>query len=209
MTRAERESSATRQFILDSTVELLAERPSDAIRVTDIAARSHVGIPTIYYYFSSRDLLIAEAQVENFRRLFTRRHDHLDAMRDAIERDDQPAWNEAFHHYHVANASPETLDAMWDLVRVLADIRTDPVARRRFVAYHDEALLERVDIVEAAQQRGWLRADIDARAYVAFSGSVVIGRILLDGSAHFAIDPEAMHRLQWSFVGPPPSANPA
>ena len=203
MTRAEREASSTRQFILDSTVELLADHPSDAIRVTDIAARSHVGIPTIYYYFSSRDLLIAEAQVENFRRLFARRHVHLDALRDAIERDDQMAWNEAFHQYHVTNASPETLDVMWDLVRVLADIHSDPVGRRRFVELHDEQLLARVDIVEAAQQRGWLRADIDARAYVALSGTVVIGRILLDGSEHFDIDPEAMHRLQWSFVGPP------
>ncbi len=203
MTRVERGASATRQFILDSTIELLGTRPSDTIRVSDIAAYSHVGIPTIYYYFASRDLLISEAQVENFRRLITRRHAHLDRMRDALDSNDQAAWNAALHDYHVANASPVTFDTMWDLVRVLADIRTNPAARRRFVEIHDGELLARARIVERAQQRGWLRSDVDARAYVALSGTVVIGRILLEGSEHFDIDPEAMHALQWSFIGPP------
>ncbi len=187
---------------MESTVDLLALQPSAEIRVTDIAKRANVGIPTIYYHFSSREVLISEAQVENFRQLMASRHEHMGEMRDAIDGGDQEQFTDAFHRYHLNNASAASIESMWDFVRVLADIRTDHVARRRFVEIHDAELEERVAIYADAQRLGWLNTDIDARAYVAHSGTAVLGRILLEGSEHFSIDPEAMHQMMWGWIGP-------
>ena len=187
---------------MESTVDLLALHPSAEIRVVDIAKRANVGIPTIYYHFSSREVLISEAQVESFRQLMASRHEHMGEMREAIDGRDQAQFTEAFHRYHLNNASAATIEAMWDFVRVLADIRTDHAARHRFVEIHDTELEERVTIVSDAQRLGWLNADIDARAYVAHSGTAVLGRILLEGSEHFSIDPEVMHQMMWGWIGP-------
>ncbi len=202
MARVERNNSTTRTHILNSTIELLATRSSNEIRIVDIAKRANVGIPTIYYHYSSREVLISEAQVENFRRLMANRHKYLSEWRDAIMNGDRERFDESFHAYHLEIASDGTIEAMWEFVRVLADIRTDHNARRRFVEIHDAALEERVSICVDAQRLGWLNPELDARAYVAQSGTAILGRILLEGSEHFSIEPEAVHRLMWEWIGP-------
>ena len=202
MARVERNNSTTKTHILNSTIELLATRSSNEIRVVDIAKRANVGIPTIYYHYSSRELLISEAQVENFRRLMSSRHQYLSEWRDAIASGDRDRFVDPFHAYHLDIASSSTIEAMWELVRVLADIRNDRTARLRFVEIHDAALEERVSICVDAQQLGWLNPDLDARAYVAHSGTAILGRILLEGSENFSIEPEAVHRLMWEWIGP-------
>lgn len=202
MARVERSNSATKTHILNATIELLADRSSNEIRIVDIAKRANVGIPTIYYHYSSRELLISEAQVENFRRLMTGRHPYLAEWRDAIATGDRERFVESFHAYHLEIASNATIEAMWDLVRVLADIRTDQMARRRFVEIHDAALEERVAILLHGQRLGWLNPALDARAFAAHSGTAIIGRILLEGSEHFSIEPEAVHQLLWTWIGP-------
>ncbi|MHB8333610.1 MAG: TetR/AcrR family transcriptional regulator [Acidimicrobiales bacterium] len=202
MARVERNNSTTKTHILNSTIELLATCSSNEIRIVDIAKRANVGIPTIYYHYTSREVLISEAQVENFRRLMTNRHPYLSEWREAMANGDRRQFVESFHAYHLEIASNETIEAMWELVRVLADIRTDREARHRFVEIHDAALDERMAIVLDAQRLGWLNPDLDARAYVAHSGTAILGRILLEGSEHFTIEPEAVHRLMWEWIGP-------
>ena len=201
MARVERSNSATKTHILNSTIELLAARPSAEIRIVDIAKRASVGIPTIYYHYNSREGLISEAQVENFRRLMTNRHPYLNEWREALATGDRKRFVDSMHDYHLEIASNATFDAMWELVRVLADIRNDHVARSRFVEIHDAALAEREEIVLAAQRLGWMNPELDAHAYVTHSGTAILGRILLEGSEHYSIEPEAMHRLLWTWVG--------
>jgi len=202
MARVERNNSATKTHILNSTIELLAARSSAEIRIVDIAKQASVGIPTIYYHYASRELLISEAQVENFRRLMSRRNPFLAVWRDALTSGDRELFVESFHQYHLSIASDSVIDSMWEMVRVLADIRTDLEARRRFVEIHDAALDERLAIMVDAQRLGWLNRELDARAFVAHSGTAILGRILLEGSQNYAIEPEAVHRMMWQVLGP-------
>ena len=202
MARVERGNSATKAHILNSTIDLLAARSSTEIRIADIAKRANVGIPTIYYHFTSRERLISEAQVENFRRLMTNRHPYLNEWREALATGNREYFASSMHAYHLEITSDATIEAMWELVRVLADIRTDHDARRHFVEIHDAALAEREEIVRAAQQLGWLNPDLDTRAFVTHSGTAVLGRILLEGSEHYSIEPEAMHQMLWKWIGP-------
>lgn len=202
MARVERNNSATKTHILNATIELLVSRSSSELRIVDIAKHANVGIPTIYYHYASREVLISEAQVENFRRLMANRNPFLAVWREALDSGDRERFVESFHAYHLSIASDDLIEPMWEMIRVLADIRTDREARRRFVEIHDAALEERWKILVDAQQLGWLDPDLDARAFVAHSGTAILGRILLEGSQGFAIEPEAVHRMMWTVIGP-------
>ncbi len=202
MARVERNNSATKTHILNSTIELLVSRSSADIRIVDIAKHANVGIPTIYYHYASREVLLSDAQVENFRRLMANRNPFLEVWREALDTGDHQRFVESFHAYHLSIASTDLIEPMWEMVRVLADIRNDRDARRRFVEIHDAALEERLGIVVDAQRLGWLDPELDARAFVAHSGTAILGRILLEGSEQFAIAPEAMHQLMWTVIGP-------
>ncbi len=198
---AGRSASETRSHILGATIELLDERDSHEIRVTDIARRASVGVPTIYYHFSSREVLLAEAQVANFFRLLRGRSGHVAAIGDAVARGDHAAFVAAYHDYHTEISSPASTERMWQLARTLIDIHVDPLARERYIEEHDESLRRRRAIFVRAQELGWIDPAIDPTAYIQVSGALILGRILLDGS-RLDVDPETIASTLWSWIAP-------
>ena len=52
--------------MLQSAVELIAERGEAGLRLADVADRSEMSIGAIQHHFRSRDQLVAEAQLERF-----------------------------------------------------------------------------------------------------------------------------------------------
>ena len=56
-----RSGSGTRDHIVDTTLKMISEIESHNVRISEVAKRSSVGVPTIYYYFESRTQLLAEA----------------------------------------------------------------------------------------------------------------------------------------------------
>jgi AcrR family transcriptional regulator len=59
--------AARRARVLDAALELAAEGGYDAVQMRDVAGRAQVALGTIYRYFSSKDHLLAAAQVEMWR----------------------------------------------------------------------------------------------------------------------------------------------
>ena len=204
---AGRSVAETRARILRAAAELVSEGPSREVRVLDVAERAHVGTPTIYYHFSSREVLLAEAQVENFFRLLGDRSGHIEVLTDAIERRDREAFVAGYRQYLTEISAPETTERMWQLTRVLLDISADPVARARFVVAHDASLQQRIDIFSRAQERGWVDASINATAYVLESGALILGRIMFDGTTH-QVSPEDLADYLWSRSAPPKPGAP-
>ncbi|KAA1373093.1 TetR/AcrR family transcriptional regulator [Aeromicrobium fastidiosum] len=56
-------SAHTRQRIIDSAARVLYEKGYSGTRLSDVAADSGVGVANIYYYFPSRDELIAQVML--------------------------------------------------------------------------------------------------------------------------------------------------
>jgi AcrR family transcriptional regulator len=56
--------AARRARVLDAALALATEGGYDAVQMRDVASRASVALGTIYRYFSSKDHLLAEAQVE-------------------------------------------------------------------------------------------------------------------------------------------------
>jgi len=56
--------AARRSRVIDAALALASEGGYDAVQMRDVAARAQVALGTIYRYFSSKDHLLAAAQVE-------------------------------------------------------------------------------------------------------------------------------------------------
>jgi AcrR family transcriptional regulator len=56
----ERKSDRTRRRILDAAAAELSVRGFDGVRVADVAKRAELRVPTLYYYFETREELLAE-----------------------------------------------------------------------------------------------------------------------------------------------------
>jgi AcrR family transcriptional regulator len=59
-----RSQAARRERVIRAALELAANGGYDAVQMRDVAARASVALGTIYRYFSSKDHLLAAAQVE-------------------------------------------------------------------------------------------------------------------------------------------------
>jgi AcrR family transcriptional regulator len=54
---------------LDVAIEMVARRGPDHVNLRDIAETIGTGVSSLYYYFKSKDALLAEVAAEGFRRL--------------------------------------------------------------------------------------------------------------------------------------------
>src|SRR5690606_28940493 len=59
--------AARRARVLEAALALAAEGGYDAVQMRDVASRAQVALGTIYRYFSSKDHLLAECQLETWR----------------------------------------------------------------------------------------------------------------------------------------------
>jgi TetR/AcrR family transcriptional regulator, cholesterol catabolism regulator len=73
-------SARTRRRILDATAHVLSRKGYAATRLTDVADQAGLQAPAIYYYFPSRDDLIAEVTWSGIARL----RDHIGQLLDGL-----------------------------------------------------------------------------------------------------------------------------
>ena len=69
MTRTDRRAQRTRKTLQETLIELMGEKPYDAITIQEIADRADIGRTTFYLHFSTKDELFIschEAMVKQF-----------------------------------------------------------------------------------------------------------------------------------------------
>ena len=151
-----------RRLLLAAAVRVFARRGFHTCRVGDIAEEAGVAHGLLYHYFDSKDAVLETI----FRETWA---DLLGALRD-IETSGDPAREQL---RHVAATVLRTWRHNPDLVRVLVrEVARGPQLQREVEEIAEAfAALER--IVEQGQERGELRADLDARlASVIFYGAL-------------------------------------
>lgn len=151
-------SERTRERILDATSQVLQRRGFAGTRLSDIAELAEVQAPAIYYYFSSREVLIEEAVSVGLERTVALMHEALDAApadADPLERIRVAIGahlTTLLTHSHHAAAAIRTLPQLPE------DIRQRKLADQR--AYLD---IWR-GLLADARAAGELHPDIDDRA---------------------------------------------
>jgi AcrR family transcriptional regulator len=141
-----------RRLILRAAITVFARSGYHTSRVSDVAKEAGVAYGLVYHYFGSKEELLAQI----FRRTWSRM---LEAVEE-VERTEAPAREQ------LAGVARIVLGA-WeidpDLVRVLVKevARSPQLGEEVDEITHALAALKR--IIEAGQERGELRTDVDSR----------------------------------------------
>lgn len=190
--------SPVAQRIVEVTVELIDERGEVAVRVQDIVERAGVQVPILYRHFGSRDGVIQAAHVTRlleagpagWGRFFA------DVASVTTEKD----FRRVVETLIDTAISPTIAVNRARQVDVFGAVHGRPqlraaVARMQYVAAHALA-----GILTPAQEKGWIRADLDLDAFGAWFGAQLLGRYMIelepslyDGAAWDRIFRNAVH----------------
>lgn len=166
------------------TLKMISENGSHNIRITDVARRSNVGVPTIYYYFESRTQLIAEAQLFSYSHRTEHLHQCLTRAEVATEAKDQGAfWSAIGENLELAWIAGQG-ENKWDIVKLLLDVWADPGTRERFTEKLETQFKRWISAVERAKDNGWIIRDLDSQVLISMFWSASIGQAVVHGSSH-------------------------
>ncbi|HEY1826034.1 MAG TPA: TetR/AcrR family transcriptional regulator [Acidimicrobiales bacterium] len=185
-----REGSGTKRRIIDCTVQLLAERGSNDLRLTDVADLAEVGLQTIYYHFTSRTHLIAEAQAFEYLQRIKPLHGYLDTIeRSLIEGDETTFWDALGENVKLS-WSYGMRDDRWQTTTLLVDIWADDITREEFCAGLEIQIQRWVNALDAAKPLGWIRPELDAYALLTscWAGSIGQAIFVNSGKIHYTAE---------------------
>ncbi|MEU9170062.1 TetR/AcrR family transcriptional regulator [Streptomyces sp. NPDC048420] len=151
-------SARTRERILDAAAHVLSRKGYAGTRLSDVAEQAEIQAPAIYYYFSSREVLIEEVMWVGVARL----REHVAEALEALPPDTTPMDRidtavEEHLRYQLAISDFATA-AIRNAGQVPEDIRTRQLAEERKYGDIWRTLLH------DAQKAGELRADLEPRA---------------------------------------------
>ncbi|GGN19955.1 TetR/AcrR family transcriptional regulator [Streptomyces fuscichromogenes] len=165
-------SARTRERILDAAAHVLSRKGYAGTRLSDVAEQAQIQAPAIYYYFSSREVLIEEVMWVGVARLRQHVAEALDALpadTDPMDRIDTAV--EEHLRYQLAISDFATA-AIRNAGQVPEDLRTRQLAEDG--RYGD---IWRT-LVQDAQKAGGLRADLEPR----------VARMLVLGALNWAAE---------------------
>jgi AcrR family transcriptional regulator len=201
--------STTRSHILNVVERFLASNESSELRIADVAKSADVGVPTVYYYFTSRLQLVAEAQALAYGRIVEPLHQFLDAAEKALDMEDMTSFLEAvgdnvesaWNHSHGEDG--------WKIMRLLMDIWADSETRRGFCNRLDTQLTRWASAIDNAKALGWIDGNIDTTSLVAACWAGSLGQVIFSESAVLTFDSVTMREFFLEVVaGPTHSQRP-
>lgn len=157
----ERNQAARRRRVLDAALTLAARGGFDAVQMRDVAAEADVALGTVYRYFSSKERLLLEANVEQVESLDARLRERpptgatpadrvVDVLRRATRTFQRNPEVSAAMVRALGTARPEEADAVERVKAAMTAIITG--------AMHEGEPTERDVAVARVLQQVWLSA---------------------------------------------------
>jgi len=157
--------------ILDATVALIEQGGESAVRLRAIAQRVGITQPTLYHYFSDRETLIVAAHARRLKvNLATTINPFLAAVRNCTTQEEflEVLLGVYYHSYQPDRVVVREVRA--ELIG--ASIQREKL-RIEVINELNSSLAEAVDAIQFAKDKGWLRPDIDTRAFALFNLSLI------------------------------------
>ncbi len=177
----------TKEHITAVVAEMLDERPSDAVRLSDVAKRADVAIQTIYYHFGSKARLIAQAQRLIYSRVSAANQRQLELVEQAVENSDEAAFWLALTDLLVIAWSAAPSDLSLGIIDVLLDVWSDTNSRRDYFDMVGARFNRWSAAVTRAKEHGWLLEDVEVDASIAVFWSATFGQVFVTSSQRTAI----------------------
>ena len=191
-----------RTKILDLAIAAIDAGGEAAVRVNHIVDEAGVTPPVLYYHFGNRDGLVTAAQVERYSRQI---REDLEAIgkrvsqcrsREELRASLVDIWKQA-----LAGRG----ESRWRRVSVVGSAFARPELEDAVLRAQDEIVEGLTGTLQVAQERGWLRAEIDLPSAVAWQHSILLSRVFVErgsqqGEAH-EWDQLTLEALQHAFFG--------
>jgi len=167
----------TRTRILDATIDLLAAGGDSAVRLALVAEALDISEPSIYHHFKNRSELITEAYsewywrclklevpVDNIMMLVDTKEDYLRAVLKSM------SWS----------YKPDRIDTRSIRISVLGAAQTNPELREKINVVNQKFLTSLAEALITAQQKGWVRTDLDPMATAYWLHGQINGRVVAE-----------------------------
>lgn len=168
----------TRQTLIGAAQECLDRLPWDQVTVDLVLERCGVSRSSLYHHFEDfQDLLeqaTAEAISEGTRQAIAMFGTFIESSDSA-----EDFRRQVFEFGRTIQARER---APYRMRRLSALAATDRNERYRLTVARDQRLLDQAyqELIEAAQAKGWIAPDVDARAMSLFVQAYTLGRVLDD-----------------------------
>lgn len=174
-----RRESPTRTHIVEVAAAMLQVNSKEHFHIAELAVRADVGVPTVYYYFQSRNELAAYAQVSHYLKLSGVGPSHDSEIDAALAKKDEAAFWAALGDRTQVTWESGGFDGDLGVMRILTDIWADDGARAYFQGILQDRILRWSEVVRAAQALGWIANEIDVEVLVHLLWAASIGHSVL------------------------------
>jgi AcrR family transcriptional regulator len=168
----------TAQKILDEAVRMIDERGESGVRIMDLQSEVDVSAPSIYHFFRNREGLVREAQLVRLRRTFEVNSELLDTALDAVSSAEQ--LRQALTDFLTEFFAPERAVERRRRAAALGSFEGRPELSEQFAEVVASYVEERALRLEPFQSKGWIRADLDLRAFTYWLIGFVFGRFYVE-----------------------------
>ena len=195
--RSPKEPHPTKTLLLDTALRLLESTAVEDLTIDMVLEASGVSRGPLYHHYEDFPDLVEHALVAIFAK-------HVDESIEAFERavDDAATKQdlaEKVHQLTRATQQPNRADRRMQRVVVFANAQNSPRLRAMLGAEQQRLNSAMADVIERAQQRGWINSTHHPRALATFVQAYTLGRVV-DDIDPTPVPPEAWIRLIDSFV---------
>lgn len=196
--RRQSETLDSRTRLINATLKLILDEGVDAVRIDTVAAEVGVTKGSIYWHFEDRASLIKAALAEQIRRFSA---ESVSAVSDAIG-------NAGTKEDYIARIMPfltnpfdqDQVRARWARLAVLVETHNDPELRAMMRDVQARHLAVVTELMIDAQDKGFLRSDLDPTAVAVALNVVNLGSTIIDVLGDDGPDATAWWRLIGFFI---------
>jgi AcrR family transcriptional regulator len=182
---------STRSRILNAAIEMMDAGGESSVRLGAIAEALGIKEPSIYHHFTNRTELVNAAYVEWYWQSL-KTDIPVEAMMALV--DTQEDYVRAFRKSMEWSYRPERHHARAIRLSVLGAAQRNPELADAVNEINKKFLATVADSVLFAQQKGWLRADLNPMATAYWLHGQIVGRVVAE------MDPGHVDLAQWDKV---------
>lgn len=172
------ESADTRQRLLDATIDVISEHGEAAVRLVDIAEAAGIKQPSIYHFYPNRDALVLAAYREWYRRSVLDVVDLFGVLvSTATSREEFVVGSQQGLRFAFDDERAKTR-----AIRIIlfGKAMTNPELLAELSTAYYETTLKMAATLKTAQEKGWIRNDVDPVTLAGLVRSIILGRFSIE-----------------------------
>ena len=166
----------TKSRIVATTVEVLRDTDLHSLRVSDLARKAHVSVPTVYYHFGSLGELVVEAVIVSLQRFLDPFSASIAGMSAAVSANDKDEFLRQLQAFLDQSWSVETAEEAHRLAPLMTHFRKVAPQDVRMRELQSAGIGMLASGIEQGQSKGWLSADINVATFVVLHWTCVLGQ---------------------------------